>query len=121
MDDDHYLNRLVGWIMSQSDSETTAAMIEADLQYLDRRLQAVAKAGHKGAHAEVDRVSASRYVTGTYLILGDILRMRRLEAADAPSAEEGAIAAATEAVPVDTSEIREATADERVEPPSAAR
>jgi hypothetical protein len=32
-------------------------------------------AGHKGAHAEVSRFDASRFVTGTYLLLGDILRI----------------------------------------------
>jgi hypothetical protein len=76
MDDAHFLNRLVDWITTQSDSETGAAMIASDLEYLGRRLDAALDAGHKGAHAEVDCYEASRFVTGTYLLLGDVLRLR---------------------------------------------
>jgi AbiTii len=75
MDDDHYINRLIDWINSQATSGTTAEMISADLAYLGRRLDASLGAGHKGAHAEVTRFDASRFVTGTYLLLGDILRL----------------------------------------------
>jgi AbiTii len=77
MDEDHYVNRLVGWVHDKASSDTTANLIEADLLYLDRRLEAVTKAGHKGAHADVGRFEASRYVTGTYLVLGDILRLEK--------------------------------------------
>jgi hypothetical protein len=76
MDEDHYINRLVAWLRDQEFSETSRKFIEADLQYLDNRLRAAAKAGHKGAHDEVTRVEASRYITGTYLVLGDILRLQ---------------------------------------------
>ena len=76
MTDAAYINRLMCWIEAQSDSETAAEMITADLEYLGRRLDAVQGAGHKGAHSEVDRFDASRFVTGTYLLLGDILRLR---------------------------------------------
>jgi hypothetical protein len=73
MTDAAYINRLVDWIESQATSETAAAMITADLEYLGRRLDAVNEAGHKGAHAEVGRLDASRFVVGTYVILGDVL------------------------------------------------
>lgn len=75
MDDDHYLNRLVDWIVTQASSKTAADMISADVQYLGARLDAALDAGHKGAHAEVTQFDASRFVTGTYLLLGDILRL----------------------------------------------
>lgn len=75
MDDDHYLNRLIDWIMTQASSNTAAEMITADLAYLGRRLDAALDAGHKGAHAEVSRFDASRFLTGTYLLLGDVLRL----------------------------------------------
>jgi hypothetical protein len=77
MGDAHYINRLVDWIVNQAESDTEAAMIRSDLEYLGQRLDAVQSAGHKGAHAEVDRFAASRFITGTYLLLGDILRLRR--------------------------------------------
>ncbi len=106
MDEDHYINRLVAWIMEQTESETSAAMVEADLQYLDQRLHAATNAGHKGAHAEVTRVEASRYVTGTYLVLGDILRLRKTEAAEtAPATGEAAEDA--EPSPLSTTELSE--------------
>jgi hypothetical protein len=58
------------------ESETVADMITADVEYLGRRLDAADGAGQKGAHDRVDRFEASRFITGTYLILGDLLRLR---------------------------------------------
>lgn len=77
----NYVNRLVDWIVSQADSDTAAKMIATDLEYLGPRLDAADGAGQKGAHVgtkPVTRFEASRYVTGTYLVLGDILRVRSL-------------------------------------------
>ncbi len=76
MDDGAYINRLVDWIVAQSASRTAGEMISSDLEYLGHRLDAADDAGHKGAHAEVDRFDASRFLVGTYLVLGDILRLR---------------------------------------------
>jgi hypothetical protein len=76
MTDVRYINRLVDWITKQAQSEAAADMIASDLEHLGRRLDAVNIAGHKGAHAEVDRLDASRFVAGTYLLLGDILRLQ---------------------------------------------
>jgi hypothetical protein len=76
MGPDNYVNRLIDWIVSTAESETAAYMIMADLEHLGPRLDAATGAGGKGAHAEVSRFDASRFVTGTYLLLGDILRLR---------------------------------------------
>ncbi|WKX19705.1 hypothetical protein [Streptomyces sp. HUAS CX7] len=74
MGDSNYINRLVDWIVNRSHvGQTQKDVIVADLEYLGRRLDAFADAGNKGAHAEVTRYEASRYITGTYLLLGDIL------------------------------------------------
>jgi AbiTii len=75
MTDSHYINRLVDWIVSQSESNTAAEMITADLDHLGRRLDAADDAGQKGAHAAVERFDAARFLTGTYLLLGDVLRL----------------------------------------------
>jgi hypothetical protein len=75
MGDRHYINRLVNWIANTAQSETMRDLVMADLEYLGRRLDAVDDAGHKGAHSDVTRFDASRFVTGTYLVLGDILRL----------------------------------------------
>jgi hypothetical protein len=74
--DANYINRLICWIEGASTSETAAAMITTDLDYLGRRLDAADSAGHKGAHDQVSRFEASRFITGTYLVLGDVLRLR---------------------------------------------
>ncbi|HWA55437.1 MAG TPA: hypothetical protein VG816_14805 [Solirubrobacterales bacterium] len=75
MGDGNYINRLIHWITTNAESETVAAMVAADLDYLGRRLDAADHAGQKGAHATVDRFEASRFITGTYLVLGDVLRI----------------------------------------------
>lgn len=75
MGDGNYINRLIFWITTNSESETSATMIAADLDYLGRRLDAADHAGQKGAHATVDRFEASRFITGTYLVLGHVLRI----------------------------------------------
>jgi len=71
----NYINRLVDWISTHSDSDTAVTMVKAELEYLGRRLDASDGVGHKGAHSTVDRFEASRSITGTYLVLGDILRV----------------------------------------------
>lgn len=77
MTDDKYINRLIDWISQQHElSETPKDVIRRDLEFLGNRLDAFADAGHKGAHAEVSKYEASRYITGTYLLVGDILRLR---------------------------------------------
>jgi hypothetical protein len=75
----NYVNRLVAWVNEQATSATAARVIAADLDYLGNRLDAVDAAGQKGAHDLVDRFDASRFITGTYLVLGDILRLRELD------------------------------------------
>jgi hypothetical protein len=75
MGEAQYVNRLVSWIQTASTSGTATAMITADLEYLGRRLDASDSAGHKGAHDQVSRFDASRFISGTYLLMGDILRL----------------------------------------------
>lgn len=75
MSDPAYVNRLVDWVVSRPGSNTAKSLIFADLEYLGRRLDAADAAGHKGAHGEVDRFEASRFLVGTYLLLGDLVRL----------------------------------------------
>jgi len=67
---------MVDWIQATAGSQTSAQMIIADLEYLGNRLDAADSAGQKGAHDEVGRFDASRYITGTYLLLGDVPRLQ---------------------------------------------
>ena len=75
MGPENYVNRLVDWITRREISSTMGQMISGELEHLGRRLDAAADAGNTGAHGEVSRYAASRYLTGTYLLLGDILRL----------------------------------------------
>ena len=77
MGDENYINRLVDWVVSQSQSDTYRDTVIADLEFLGKRLDSLTDAGNKGAHAEVTRFEASRYVTGTYLLLGDVLQLSK--------------------------------------------
>ena len=75
MSDSHFINRLCAWIEDHEASGTARDFIEADLQSLGPRLDAALDAGNKGAHAPVSQFEASRFVTGTYLLLGDVLEL----------------------------------------------
>lgn len=92
MSEGNYLNRLGDWIRQQTASETTIAVFEAEVEFLDAQLKAADKAGQKGAHERVSRLEASRFITGTYLVLGDVLRLGRKEVAAASSRTEAASA-----------------------------
>lgn len=116
MTDSHYINRLVDWIVNQARSETTADLISADLEYLGRRLDAADDAGHKGAHAAVDRLEASRFLTGTYLVLGDILRLRAASEAPRTTIDVADVAASATAV-AEIDPTLQSLADDDVAPP----
>jgi hypothetical protein len=83
MGDSNYINRLIDWIRENSRSDTAAGIASADLAYLGDRLDAADGAGQKGAHAAVDQLEASRFITATYLLLGDVLRLAPEETAAA--------------------------------------
>jgi hypothetical protein len=96
MGDPHYINRLVNWIENMMASHTTSGLVIADLEHLGQRLDAVDGGGQKGAHSTVSRVETARYVAGTYLLLGDLLRLG--PALSAPRAADAAPNAPTEPV-----------------------
>lgn len=76
MGDGNYINRLVDWITHQGNSDTRRSLIQAELEFLGRRLDAADGAGQKGAHDHVGKAEASRYITATYLLIGDVLDLR---------------------------------------------
>jgi hypothetical protein len=84
MGPENYVNRLVDWIQGRSTGAAAAAMTVADLEYLANRLDAAVGAGHKGAHSGVSRYDASRFITGTYLLLGDLLHLTHAVGSVAP-------------------------------------
>lgn len=90
MGDGQYINRLVDWIENQGVGGTLRDVIVSDLGDFGKRIDALADAGHKGAHAEVTKYEASRAITGTYLLVGDILDIRDQSASEAQAAERSA-------------------------------
>ena len=96
MGDEQYINRLIDWIAQRPASKTLTGVVAADLEHLGVRLDAVADAGHKGAHVDVSRFDASRFLVGTYLLLGDILRLRPAPTEALADSGTAAIGVATE-------------------------
>lgn len=78
MTDDKYINRLVDWIQTNIESSSKKELLKSELTHLGERLDAVTSGGHKGAHADVSKQDASRYIVGTYLLLGDILQLAQV-------------------------------------------
>ncbi len=96
MTDSHYRNRLIDWVKGHAESEAVGDLITTDIEFLGRRLEAVDSGGHKGAHATVSRFDAARFITGTYLLLGDILNL-----AEAPPNSNSVASGGEEAVESD--------------------
>ncbi len=73
---DNYINRLVLYVESKSQSQRFQALVGSHLSFMGDRLDAVFQAAQKGSHAEiVSREEADRYVVYTYLLVGDILSL----------------------------------------------
>ncbi|CDZ92339.1 conserved hypothetical protein [Rhodococcus ruber] len=73
--ENNYINRLAYWIEKNETSSTARDVMVSDLEYFGRRLAAFTDAGNKGAHATVEQYDADRFIIGTYILLGDILRL----------------------------------------------
>ena len=72
---ENYINRLVQFIDSKSESETFKRIVGSDLNSSGERIDAVYNASNKGTHNEVDREEASRYIIHTYLLISDIISL----------------------------------------------
>lgn len=75
MGPDNYVNRLVDWISNADMGGTLRAVVTTDLALMGERIDAFTDGGHKGAHADVDQLEAARILTGTYLLLADLLAL----------------------------------------------
>lgn len=74
---DNYINRLVCFVEDHSASERTTEIVGSHLAYLGDRLDALFQAAQKGSHSTVSsRDEADRYVVYTYMLVGDLLRLR---------------------------------------------
>lgn len=74
---DNFINRLVCFVEDNVASDTYASVVGSHLGYLGDRLDAIFSATQKGSHSPIkERSEADRYCIYTYLILGDILRLK---------------------------------------------
>ncbi|MEH4622943.1 hypothetical protein PO369_04995 [Phytobacter diazotrophicus] len=73
---DNYINRIIAYVESQSNSERFIDIVGSNLGFLGDRLDAVFKAAQKGSHDNISsHKEADRYVIYTYLIIGDVLSL----------------------------------------------
>lgn len=79
---DNYINRLVCFAEDHSTSERTTKIVGSQLSYLGDRIDALFQAAQKGSHATIStRDEADRYVVYTYMLVGDLLRLRGVNGA----------------------------------------
>ncbi|MDX1838868.1 AbiTii domain-containing protein [Legionella taurinensis] len=73
---DNYTNRIMNFVSEKSESERFEDIVGSHLKYLGERLDSIFKAAQKGSHDKiVTREEADRYVTFTYLVVGDVLSL----------------------------------------------
>lgn len=75
IDNDQYINRLIQYIKSKSQSKTYNAIVGCDLKSIGERLDAVNDAVCKGTHTYLTKNEASKYLIHTYILLSDIIEL----------------------------------------------
>lgn len=77
---DQYINRIMAFIESRSGSDRFNDLVGSHLSFIGDRLDSLFLASQKGSHATiVSREEADRYVVYTYMILGDVLSLLKLD------------------------------------------
>ncbi|WP_183132381.1 hypothetical protein [Pseudomonas syringae] len=74
---DNYINRLVAYVEENSASERFEEIVGSHMKYLGERLDSIFQAAQKGSHDVItSQDEADRYVIYTYLVIGDILKLK---------------------------------------------
>jgi hypothetical protein len=74
--EDQYVNRLLQFAADQTGSRATSDLLQAGLDALGRRLQAVNALASRGVHSSVPPEEAHSCFAQTYLLSAKILRIR---------------------------------------------
>jgi hypothetical protein len=75
---DNYINRLSAFVEDNSDSGRFQGIVGSHLGFLGDRLDSVFQAAQKGSHEHIiSKEEADRYVIYTYLVVGDLLSLRK--------------------------------------------
>lgn len=74
---DNYINRLIAYVEENSSSDRFNEIVGSHMKYLGERLDAIFQAAQKGSHSVISsQDEADRYVIYTYLVVGDILKLK---------------------------------------------
>ena len=74
---DQYVNRLMAYVEDSSTSDRFNEIVGSHLRYMGERLDALFGAAQKGSHSTVTREEAERCAVYTYLLVGDVLSLRK--------------------------------------------
>lgn len=75
MTDDKFVNRLIQYVIDAAPG-ASSGVITADIEDFGRRLSALNELASKGVHAQVTQTEVDVCLIRTYLIAGDLLRLR---------------------------------------------
>ena len=70
--EEQYVNRLLAFIDSKSNSKTYSKIVGSSLEDINKRMHSIYSASCKGSHTELTSFEVERYVLYTYLFLDDI-------------------------------------------------
>lgn len=74
---ENYINRLIAYIDEHSSSKRFEEIVGSNLKYIGERLDSIFNAVQKGSHKVIStQDEADRYVIYTYLLVGDILKLK---------------------------------------------
>ncbi|MEI6141669.1 MAG: hypothetical protein WCP85_20525 [Mariniphaga sp.] len=77
LNEDKYIGRIWQYIYETIGKSTSTQMLESQLVDLGNRVDQIYKLSNKGIHTEVDLLEANQCIIQTYLIIGDILRLKK--------------------------------------------
>ena len=73
---ENYINRLILFIESKTDSERYLEIVGSHLDFIGNRIDSIYDASNKGTHTVIQsKDEAERYIIYTYLLIGDILAL----------------------------------------------
>ena len=73
--DEHYKNRLIQFATERLQSERQGALITAEIESVERRIDALNDLASKGVHSDVDERDLELTVVHTYLLAGELLEL----------------------------------------------
>ena len=78
LEKNNYINRLIAFAEGNSASGRFQSIVGSHLGFLGDRLDSVFQAAQKGSHDQIiSKEEADRYVIYTYLVVGDLLSLRK--------------------------------------------